>query len=147
MIAKGWSRKHVNGQVARLKMVFKWGLARELVPAAVHQALTAVGGLRAGRSPVRESEPVCPVPIAVVEQTLPHLSRTVAAMVKLQLATGARPGEICGLRTVDVDRTAEVWTCNLSEHKTAHHGHGRTLHVGPRGPGRAGAVPHRGRPG
>ncbi len=133
MIAKGWSRKHVNGQVARLKMVFKWGLARELVPAAVHQALTAVGGLRANRSSARESDPVRPVPIATVEQTLSHLSRTVAAMVGLQLATGARPGEICGLRTGDVDRTGDVWTCRLSEHKTAHHGHGRTLHVGPRG--------------
>ena len=109
------------------------GLARELVPAAVHQALTAVGGLRANRSPARESDAVRPVPIAVVEQTQPHLSRTVAAMVNLQLATGARPGEICGLRMADVDRTAEVWTCHLSEHKTAHHGHGRTLHVGPRG--------------
>ena len=131
MIAKGWARRSINLHTGRLKRLFKWGVSKEIVPPSVHQALTAVSGLRAGRSAARESDPVRPVPDAAVGSTLPHLSPVVAAMVKLQLLTGARPGEICGLRTTDVDRTGEVWTITPARHKTQHHGHARTIHVGP----------------
>jgi hypothetical protein len=74
MVGRGWCRTHVNSQVARVKMIFKWGVSKQLVPASVHHGLTAVAGLRAGRSDARESEPVRPVPDATVEQTLPHFS-------------------------------------------------------------------------
>ena len=136
MIAKGWARGSINIHVGRIKRLFKWGVSRELVPASVHHGLVTVAGLRAGRSDARETDPVRPVPDATVEQTLPHLSPTVAAMVRLQLLTGARPGEICGLTTADVDRTGEgdsagVWTIRPAHHKTAHHGHRRTIMVGP----------------
>jgi hypothetical protein len=31
-------------------------------------------------------------------------------MVELQLLTGMRPGEVCGIRPIDVDRTGAVWS-------------------------------------
>ena len=130
MIAKGWARRSINLHTGRLKRLFKWGVSKELVPPSVHQALTAVAGLRAGRSAARESDPVRPVPDAAVGATLPHLLPVVAAMVKLQLLTGARPGEIWPADG-DVDRTGEVWTIAPARHKTQHHGHARTIHVGP----------------
>ena len=131
MVRSDMARTYVNAQVRRVRMVFRCAVAKELVPPSVLHGLAAVAGLRAGRSGVRESEPVRPVADATVEQTLPHLSSTVAAMVRLQLLTGARPGEICGVRTADVDRTGDVWAITPADHKTAHHGHARTIHVGP----------------
>jgi integrase len=131
MIANGWGRKSINNHGSRIKAVFKWAVARELIPPSVHHGLQAVAGLRAGRSAARETQPVRPVPAATVDQTLPHLPPTVAAMVRLQLLTGARPGEVCALTTAEVDRAGDVWTIRPAQHKTAHHGHARTIMVGP----------------
>ena len=78
--------------------MFKWGVANELIPASVHHALLAVGGLRLGRCQARESEPVRPVPVEHVNAVLPHVSPQVAAMVRLQLLTGMRPGEVVVMR-------------------------------------------------
>jgi integrase len=132
MIEIGWCRTHVNRQLARLRMLFKWAVSKELVPPSVHHGLVAVAPLRAGRCAARESEPVKPVGDQIVDATLPMLSRTVAAMVQLQRLTGARPGEICALRTGDIDRTGKVWTYTPATHKTAYRGHGRTIFIGPR---------------
>lgn len=53
-------------------------------------------------------------------------------MIQLQLLTGARSGELLGLRPIDFQHTSDkVWEVELGEHKTAHHGKGRTLYFGP----------------
>src|SRR5690606_2425815 len=54
------------------------------------------------------------------------------SMVELQLLTGARPGEICSLRTSDIDRSGRIWTATPADHKNAHRGHARTIYFGPR---------------
>src|SRR5262249_29699557 len=53
-------------------------------------------------------------------------------MVELQRLTGMRPGEACRLRLSEVDRTGEVWVYRPVQHKTAHHGKARAVHLGPR---------------
>ena len=88
------SRKYVNKQIEHIKRMFKWAVSEELIPVAIHQALTTVTGLRKNRTPAKESEPIKPVDDAVVEQTLPWLSNVVADMVRIQRLTGCRPGEI-----------------------------------------------------
>jgi integrase len=100
-----------------------------LLPVTVHQSLQTVSGLRKGRSTAREAEPVGPVPEELVEKTLPHLSPQVAAMVRLQLLTGARPGEVVAIRPCDIERPegAEVWVYRPLEHKTEHHDRQRTI--------------------
>jgi integrase len=105
MVRAGWCRTRVNKQVGRLKRVFKWAAAQEVVPVSVVQALACVGGLQRGRTDARETEPVGPVDDDVVNATLPHLWPTVRAMVRLQQHTGMRPGEVRALRVGDVDRT------------------------------------------
>ena len=110
MVRRGWCRTLVNARVRRVKLTFKWGVENELVPPHVHHGLSAVAGLRRGRTDARESSPVAPVADADVNAALPHLNRQVAAMVKLQAFTGMRPGEVCGLRPCDLDRDGEVWT-------------------------------------
>jgi integrase len=133
MIQRGWVRTSINTQIGRIKHLFSWAVSRELLPASVYQALTTVSGLRSGRTEALESEPVRPVPEEAILAILPFLSPTLAAMVQLQWATGARPGEICQLRTGDINRSGDVWEYELRSHKTQHHGHRRTIFIGRRG--------------
>lgn len=140
MIDKGWRRKSINKQVDRIRRVFKWASAQEIIPASVHHALTTVEGLRFGRGGAKESEPVKPAPEAMIEAVKPFLSRQVVALIELQLLTGAREGELLKLRAVDLDTTTDtetdptkrVWFLRPAEHKTAHHQHDRIIRFGPR---------------
>jgi integrase len=111
--------------------MFRWAVGEELVPPSVFEALRAVPGLRRGTA--RESEPVGPVPVADVEAVLPLLPPAVAAMVRLQLLTGARPGEVLSLRASDLEATGKVWVYRPRRHKTAHLGRDRLVLIGPRG--------------
>jgi integrase len=130
-LEKRWRRQSVNRGVGRIKQIFRWGVTQEIVPAAVYQALQAVSGLREGRSPVRESDPVLPVPQAHIDAVKPFLSRQVWAMIQLQLLTAARPGEVVRLRPVDLDMSGSVWIYTPADHKTVHHGHQRKVFLGP----------------
>ena len=132
MIDDGWTRKSINNQISRVRHVFAWAVGEELVPAATLVALQKVAGLQADRSDAAEPEPIQPVAEADVNAVLPHVSRQVADMVRVQLLTGCRPGEVCAIRPVDVDRTGDVWTYVPASHKTEHHGKQRTIFVGPR---------------
>lgn len=132
MIAKGWCRSSVNQQVSRVKRMFKWAVGNELVPPSVHHALEAVAGLRAGRTTAPESEPVKPAPEAAIEATLPYVSSPVAAMIRLQLLTGMRPGEVTIMRTADIDRSTDPWVYRPEYHKTEQHGHDRFVILGPK---------------
>lgn len=98
-----WCRRVVNANVGRIKAVFKWAVENELVPPSVHHGLQAVRGLHRGRTDARETEPVRPVSEAVVSETLPYLNRHVRGMVRVQMLTGARPGEVCRMRACDID--------------------------------------------
>jgi len=133
MVDGGWCRPYVNKQINRVRHVFKWAVADELIPGSVLHALQAVPGLRKGRSDAPEPEAVKPVSMEHVEAVKPFVSRQVWAMVQLQLYTAARAGEICRMRPCDVDREGKVWVYQPREHKTAHHGHERKIFIGPRG--------------
>lgn len=131
MIDAGLARSTVNENIHRVRRLFSWAAAEELIPPTVPQALSRVTGLRKGKSDARETEPVNPVEDAVVTQTLPHLPRVAADMVQLQRLTGARPGEICILRPIDVDRSEPVWSYRPQSHKTEHQGRSRIIFLGP----------------
>lgn len=132
MIKDGNSRNYANGNLGRLKRVFRWAASEQLIPASVPQALDTVDGLRKGHSEARETEPIQPVDEWVTDATLPHLPGIVADMVRLQRFTGARPGEVCAVRPCDIDRTGDVWLYRPESHKTEHHGRNRTIAIGPR---------------
>ena len=132
LIARGLCRKSINQRIGRVKRLFKWATENELVPATVHHGLTAVAGLRKGRTEAAEPDPVGPVPAADLIAVLPRLNRQLAAMVRLQSLTGMRPGEVCILRPSDVARGGEVWEYTPARFKTEHHGHSRRVYLGPR---------------
>jgi integrase len=55
-----------------------------------------------------------------------------ADMVRLQLETGMRPGELVVMRACDLDMMGSVWLYRPSTHKTLHHGHERIVAIGPK---------------
>jgi integrase len=132
MVNAGYLRKTINSMINRIRRLYRWGVENEYVPVTVYQALCAVQGLQYGRTTAAESEPVQPVDEAVVEETLTHVSQVVAAMIQLQLLTGARPGEVVTLRPCDLTMgTDGVWTYRPEGHKTAHRGRERRIYIGP----------------
>jgi integrase len=94
-------------------------------------ALQAVPGLKKGRTEARESEPVKPVPDASVEAVRPFVSAQVWAMVQLQRLTGMRPGEVCIVRSCDIDTSGRTWVYTPESHKTEHDGKQRRVYLGP----------------
>lgn len=132
MIDDGLSRRTINGRVGRVKRMFRWGTPDGLVPPATYHALTAVPGLKQGRTPARETGPVTTVPDGVVRATLARANDHVGAMARVQELTGMRPQEVRNLRACDLDMAGDVWVYLPWTHKTEHHGHARRIAIGPR---------------
>jgi integrase len=131
MIEAELCRNECNKRVGRIKRVFGWAVENELVPPSLAHGLKAVQGLQRGRSNARESEPIKPVPDAHIEAVIDHVGSRIAAMVRLQLATGMRPGEVTVLRTSDIDMAGETWVYKAAAHKMAYRGRERTIYFGP----------------
>jgi integrase len=132
MVDAGLCRNTVNARVGKIRRLFKWAVAEEMIPPGVLEGLNSVDGLRKGRGGARESDPVHPVPLKVVEATIPFLTGPVAAMVRLQSLSGMRPGEAVAMRSEEVDRSGDVWIYRPSRHKTEGHGRTRAIPLGPK---------------
>lgn len=130
-VRDGLSRSTCNKNQRRVVRIFKWGVGEELIGPQCWQSLSAVEGLRKGRTTAAEKKPIPPVALDKVQLTIPHLSPVVADMIRMQLLTGMRPGEVCSLRPCDLDRTEDVWEYTPQSHKTEHHERGRTVYIGP----------------
>lgn len=128
----GWCRNTINAAIRRVRHVFKWAASREMTSPVVLEGLRTVTGLKRGRSDARESEPVHPVAVDIVEATLPFLPRPVEALVRLQMLTGARPGELLTLRPMDLDMSNKVWMTKSFHHKNSWRDQSRTLYFGPK---------------
>ena len=132
MVDAGHIRGSVNSMINRIRRMFRWGVENEHIPVAVYQALCAVQGLQNGRTTACESEPIQPVDEAIVNETLKYVSPVVAAMIQLQLLTGARPGELVTLRPCDLTMSTDgVWAYRPEGHKTVHRGRERRIYIGP----------------
>lgn len=131
MVAKGWTREHVNAQVRRVRSAFRWGESLELVPAGKWFQLRSLPGLKKGKTQAPEQTKKRTVSDDVVEATLPHLSPTVAAMVRFQRLTGCRPQDVCRLNAAEIDRTGVVWVFRPNRHKGDWRGLSREVYIGP----------------
>jgi integrase len=72
-----------------------------------------------------------PVADSVVDAIQPSVSRQVWTMIQLQRYSGMRPGEVCSMRTIDVNTACLPWIYTPESHKTEHHGRERTIPLGP----------------
>lgn len=103
MIAAGWCKTVVNQRVGRVRRVFRWGLAKDIVRAETMMKLEAVTDLQLGRGTVRETAPIRSVRWEHFRQTLRFLtSRQLRGMAWLQWYVGMRPGEVCAMRSGDI---------------------------------------------
>lgn len=132
-----WARRYINAQVQRVRHIFKWAAARELIAASVHQSLCTLEPLRRGRCGAHDNPKVGPVPEHLLDGARQYLSRPVRAVVELQLLTGARPGELLGLRPIDIemDGDSDVWIARPDSHKNAHREKDRVIYMGPKARG------------
>lgn len=106
MIDQGLARNTVNARTKKIKPVFQWGVAWELVPPDVLTALRALPSLRAGRTAARETEPVQPVPDAAVEATHPRTRC---------LTTSRRRDSSSPSASFSSRRSKATWEARLSE--------------------------------
>lgn len=133
MVEHGYSRTVINRHLKRIRMVFKWAHAeRDLVTIETVTSLSTLPPLRRGRSQAKEPQPVRPPDRRHVEHAIPFMVKPVAAMVRLQLLTGMRPGEVTKMTAGEIDMAGEVWFYSPRQHKTQHHGLHRTIGLGPR---------------
>jgi integrase len=126
-----YCRPTIDKRLSKIRRMFKWAAGEELVSASVWHALQAVEPLKPGRTAAPETEPVKPAPQRHIDAVLPLVPRPVAAMIRLQLLTGMRPGEVCIMRACDLDMSESQWVYRPSEHKTQHHGKDRRIPLGP----------------
>ena len=99
-----------------------------------YQQLMTLDRLKKGRCKAPEGQKVRPLDQDTIDVTLACLSRVVADMVRFQLATGARPAEVCIIRPVDIDQSdPECWVYRPAEHKTDYRDKDRNIAIGPRG--------------
>lgn len=136
--ATGVKLRTVNAYVTRIVRVFSWAAGRGLVPSSVADALKHVEGLSPGRSKAEVPEAKTAVADGHVDAVCPHLhpnpvrNEVLATMVKLQVLTGMRPGEVCELRPADVDRSRTPWLYRpASGGKTYHLEKNRKVWLGP----------------
>lgn len=128
--ARPQARPHVNANVMRIKRMFRWATENEMVPASVWHGLQSVAGLRRGKCVAKEGRTVKPVPEMFVEAVLRedttgtpmYVSREVAAVIRLQMLTGARSSELLTLKTGEIDMSGPEWSYSPARHKTENHG-------------------------
>jgi integrase len=131
MIRSGLARKTINARIHRIRRCFRWAVSVEQISPEVIQKLDTIEALAPGRSDAPETDPIEPVPLAVVEATLPHLNRVVAAMVRIQLLTGCRAGEVMSMRGRDLTPGEPNWEYRPEHHKGAWRGKKRVILLGP----------------
>jgi len=121
-IDSGKARVYCNRLTNAVKRIWKYAVSQELVTSSCWEALRSVEALQAGQTTAQETEPVLPANIDHVRKTAAHLSPVVKSMLRVQIATGMRPSEVCKMRPCEIDRTGEVWVYRPKKHKTAKRG-------------------------
>jgi integrase len=128
MVARGWSRKTINGHKWRVTNCFSWGVGQDLVPPDVPARLAHVENLERGRTTAPEYPKVGSAPVADVEATIPHLhpqparQAVLEAMVRTHLLIGCRPHELCAMAADKIDTRShgDLWCFSYSAHKNLH---------------------------
>lgn len=122
------SRGYINSLIRFVQRIFTHGVRREILHQGPFRDLNSVPPLKTGEA--EDNPPREPVPIKLVEWTLPFLAPVVRDMVKLQVATGCRPSELFSLTPSEVDRSdPDAWIIRKKHHKTASKGKRRSIPV------------------
>jgi integrase len=121
------SRSYANDQARKVIKIIEHGVSRELVSPDRIVALRSLPPLRRGQAP--DNPKRTGVSLDAVRATLPHLTSTAAAMIRLQLATAMRPSEMFRMTPAMIDRSGAVWFYRPPHHKTEHHGKAKSVPI------------------
>ncbi len=132
LVKAGLARDHVNQQLGRLRRIWKWAVAHELLPPECLVALQSVEPLAAGRTVAHETAPVEPVPLDVVARTIAAAPPLLASMLSLHLLASMRAQDVCCMRPCDIDTSGPVWCYSPWSWKTEHKSKSRRLFLGPK---------------
>lgn len=133
MINSGLCLTTINTRVGVIKKMLRHCASLEMIPAEAWHKAATLENLKPGRTAAKQPKIVGPVSLSNIEAVKPFVTWSVRGMIELQLLTGARSGEICGLRASDIDMSGAVWKVTLARHKNAWRGKTRTLYIGPHG--------------
>lgn len=131
-VREGRSRGTVNDRTRQVVQAFRWAAQERLVPGSVHVDLKTLIPLRKGRGEAPDPEPIGPASPASIEAAQRGRHGPTTEILRVMLLTGMRPGEACGMRAGEIDRSGPVWVYRPGSHKTEHHGKGRAIPIGPR---------------
>ena len=131
LVEQGLVIKTVNHYCLHIIKVFRLAASHGNIAGAIYQNLQSVEPLRPGRCGAKPSRRIEAISQNHLDAVLPHLSSTVADMVRLQSLTGMRPGEVCTLRPCDVHTDGGICAYRPGSHKTQHHGRERAVVLGP----------------
>lgn len=122
----------VNQRIQTIRRMYKWARTKGWVTREAAQDVVMTPLLRRGRCDANAPEDVQPVPCDILSRTIAAAPKTIADMIRVQILTGMRSGELCSMRVVDIDRTGSVWIYIPRTHKTEHHGKDRVIAIGPK---------------
>jgi integrase len=123
----GKARVYCNRLMRVVQRCFQYAVSQELVDEGTWRRLTSIESLREGQTSAPETEPVKPANLEHVRATCKLLSPVLKAMIRVHVATGMRPSELCRMRPMDIDRTAEVWIYRPPKHKNRSKGKARAI--------------------
>ena len=129
LVASGLSRGVVRRKANYVLKMFQQGVKFELIPVELWQRLLSVGAVEMTSKAKKKRWAVDP---AIFEATKAELTPLLADMVEVHRLIGGRPSEVCNMRPSDIDRTNDVWIYTPASHKTEHHGHTRSITIGPK---------------
>lgn len=127
-----WAIATVRDRIRHIRLAIRSAVKANLLPVLTLQHLLLAERVSLSTPGIKPARRVPPVPESVIDETLPHLNRHIAAIVRLLRLTGARPSEIIALRPLDIDMSnGRTWLYRPAHHKTAHRGKVRTIYFGP----------------
>ena len=128
-VDSGKSRNYCNTLTNNAVRMFRFAVGEELVDSSVWERLKSIEPLREGQTEAPETSPVRPVALADVRATAKELPPVLKAMVRIQVATGMRPSELCGMRPGDIDRAGTEWMYRPPHHKNKRKGKSRAIPI------------------
>lgn len=136
--SKAWARGTINEYARVVVGMFRWAAEEELVEEPTWRALTAVRPLRRGRAcggaSLREGRQVTPPAAELLEACLGKCRPMLARMLRLQMVTGMRAGELVQMRPCDIypTPTPGVMVYRVPDHKGTWRDKDRLVFLGPR---------------
>lgn len=133
MVGRGWSRSTINKGVRFIAAAMRWAVSEELLDdERVSSKIDMIPNLKAGELGVSNGRRIEQVSVAVIDAVRPCLSPVINDMIDVQLVTGMRPGELCAMRSIDIETGGAVWTYRPSSHKNTHRNKSRDVLLGPK---------------